>query len=173
MEPDASVADPLLGRVVAGKYEIESLLGGGGMGKVYRARHRALDKVIAIKVLHAVYQTDQKFAQRFQREARAASKLDHPNGMQVLDFGVEPDGLLYIAMELLAGKDLHKVLLSEGLPSLERTVTIMAQVCAALQAAHDQGIVHRDMKPENVVVVPKVSDDGTTIDLVKACDFGI
>jgi len=173
MDSAISESDPVLGRVIGGKYEIQSLLGGGGMGKVYKARHRALDKIIAIKVLHGVYQSDAKFAQRFEREALAASKLDHPNGMQVLDFGREPDGLLYIAMEFLAGKDLHKVLLTEGLPSLERTVDIMSQTLAALQAAHDRGIVHRDMKPENIVIVPRVSDDGTVVDVVKVCDFGI
>jgi serine/threonine-protein kinase len=173
MDSATSESDPVLGRVIGGKYEIQSLLGGGGMGKVYKARHRALDKIIAIKVLHGAYQSDAKFAQRFEREALAASKLDHPNSMQVLDFGREPDGLLYIAMELLDGKDLHKILATEGLPSLERTVDIMSQTLAALQAAHGQGIVHRDMKPENIVIVPKTSDDGTIVDLVKVCDFGI
>ncbi|MBI4700213.1 MAG: protein kinase [Deltaproteobacteria bacterium] len=166
--------DPYLGRVLgSGRYEILARLGEGGMGKVYRARHVALDKVIALKILHATLRTDPDFAGRFHREALSASRLDHPNVTQVLDFGEEPDGTLFIAMEYLDGPDLATVLEKDRNIGLERSVAIMSQVCAALAAAHDQGIIHRDIKPENVVLVPHRADDGSMAERVKVCDFGI
>ncbi|MBI2892482.1 MAG: protein kinase [Deltaproteobacteria bacterium] len=166
--------DPLVGRILGGgKYEIRTHLGRGGTGNVYKARHVALDKLIAIKVLHSAYQADVQFAARFHREALATSKLDHPNVMRVLDFGQEPDGLLYIAMEYLAGQDLQIILDTGGPMPLARCVEVMSQVCAALSAAHDLGIVHRDVKPENVVIVQGRDDDGSVVDVVKVCDFGI
>ena len=105
-----------------GKFLIESLVGGGAMGAVYKAKQLALDKIVAIKVMHRELAKDETFVARFQREAKAASKLDHPNSMRVIDFGEEPDGLLYIAMEFLDGKDLFAVI-EEGWPlSDERIV---------------------------------------------------
>ncbi len=167
-------ADRLVGRTIAGgKYEIQDILGEGGTGTVYKARHIALDKTIAIKVLHAMFQGDAQFAKRFHREALAASKLDHPNVMRVLDFGQEADGLLYLVMEYLAGRDLQQIIEAEGALPTIRTVEIMSQVCAALSVAHDAGIVHRDVKPENIVIVKNRDDDGTLVDLVKVLDFGI
>lgn len=166
--------DRLIGRTIAGgKYVIQDILGEGGTGTVYRAQHLALDKTIAIKVLHAMFQGDAQFAKRFHREALAASKLDHPNVMRVADFGQEPDGLLYLVMEYLAGRDLQTIIEAEGALSTIRTVEIMSQVCAALSVAHDAGIVHRDVKPENIVIVKNRDDDGTIVDLVKVLDFGI
>ena len=99
----------LIGRTIAAKFVVEQLLGAGAMGAVFRARQIALDKTVAIKVLHGEHAQDATFAARFQREAKAASRLNHPNSMQVVDFGVEPDGLLYIAMEYLDGRTLHRV----------------------------------------------------------------
>src|SRR6185437_16919897 len=97
----AKPSEDLIGRTIAGKFAVEGLIGSGAMGAVYRARQVALDKTVAIKVLHGDLADDASFAARFQREAKAASRLNHPNSMQVIDFGEEPDGLLYIAMEYL------------------------------------------------------------------------
>ncbi len=168
-----SDADQLIGRVIANKFAIESLLGQGAMGAVYRARQIALEKMVAIKVLHGEHADDATFAARFHREAKAASRLNHPNSMQVLDFGQEPDGLLYIAMEYLDGHNLHRILKEEfPLPPI-RIADILMQTLAALAVAHDVGIVHRDLKPENIMVLRSTDDDGQSTDLVKVCDFGI
>lgn len=165
--------DPLLGRLVAGKLEILRLLGAGAMGRVYHAHHVGLDKPVAIKVLLNPGGSTDAQALRFQAEARAASRLDHPNSVQILDFGQDRDGLLYIAMEYLEGVDLQDVLKGhERLPSA-RVAFIMSQVFAALGAAHQKGVVHRDMKPGNVMLIEKVGDEGRIRDFVKVCDFGL
>jgi serine/threonine protein kinase len=163
----------LLGRTIAGKYQIDAFLGGGAMGAVYRARQRALEKVIAIKVMHQEHAKDGMFAARFQREAKAASRLDHPNAMRVFDFGEEPDGLLYIAMEFLDGRDLFRVIVEDWPLSPARIVGLLGQALAALAVAHDMGVVHRDLKPENIMVLRGTDDEGRVADLVKVCDFGI
>jgi hypothetical protein len=163
----------LVGRVVAGKFRIESYVGGGAMGAVYKARQVALDKDVAIKVLHGEHAGDATFAARFQREARAASRLDHPNSMRVIDFGQEPDGLLYIAMEFLDGRDLFHVIREDWPLSTRRVADIVSQALAALAVAHEMGIVHRDLKPENIMMLSGTDDEGHTSDVVKVCDFGI
>jgi len=168
-EPDLS----LIGRTIAGKFAVDSFLGGGAMGAVFRARQIALDKVVAIKVLHRELTKDEMFAGRFLREAKAASRIDHPNSMRVIDFGEEPDGLLYIAMEFLDGRDLYKVIHEEWPLSPRRVVDVLAQTLAALAVAHDMGVVHRDLKPENIMVLRGTDDEGTVHDVVKVCDFGI
>lgn len=166
--------DPaLIGRTIAGKFAIESYVGGGAMGAVYKAKQLALDKIVAIKVMHRDIATDEKFVTRFKREAKAASRLDHPNSLRVIDFGEEPDGLLYLAMEYLDGQDLFSVLKSGWPLADERVVDILMQALAALAVAHDQGIVHRDLKPENIMVLPGQDDEGNPRDIVKVCDFGI
>jgi serine/threonine-protein kinase len=173
MAKESFVDEALLGRTIAGKFAIESYVGGGAMGAVYKARQFALDKTVAIKVMHREMAKDEKFVARFKREAKAASKLDHPNSLRVIDFGEEPDGLLYLAMEFLDGKDLFAVL-KEGWPLPDdRIVAILIQALAALAVAHDQGIVHRDLKPENIMVLNGTDDEGTQRDVVKVCDFGI
>jgi serine/threonine protein kinase len=166
--------DPaLIGRTIAGKYTIESYIGAGAMGAVYKARQAALDKVLAIKVLHRELTNDESFTARFKREAKAASRLDHPNSMRVVDFGSEPDGLLYIAMEHLDGRDLLQVIVEDWPLSGQRIATILAQALAALAVAHDMGVVHRDLKPENIMILRGVNDEGLPADVVKVCDFGI
>src|SRR5271165_4004951 len=140
----------LIGRTIAGKFVVEELLGAGAMGAVYRARQSALEKTVAIKVLHGEHAGDATFAARFHREAKAASRLNHPNSMQVIDFGAEPDGLLYIAMEFLDGRSLHRVIKEDGPLPARRIADILMQALAAIAVAHDMGVVHRDLKPENI-----------------------
>jgi len=163
----------LLGRVVAGKFTIEEHVGGGAMGEVFRARHIVLDTVIALKIMRADIAKDGMFKERFYREAKAASRLDHPNSVRVLDFGVESDGLVYIAMEYLHGRDLLAVLRDEWPFSDERIVDLLVQTLAAVSVAHELGIVHRDLKPENIMVSIGADDDGARPYHVKVCDFGI
>ena len=166
--------DPLLGRKIAeGKYLIESLIGEGAAGAVYKATHRDLRRSVAIKVLHPHYQQDPHFMKSFRGEALAASQLDHPNVMRVLDFGQEPNGLVYIVMEYLSGRTLQSLLDEERRLQMDRAVEIMVQVCAALSVAHDNQIIHRDIKPDNIMLVPSRNDEGGSFELVKVCDFGI
>jgi serine/threonine protein kinase len=166
--------DGLLGRSLAGgKLQIESLVGAGMMGAVYKATHRELRIPVAVKVLHESYQHDVDFCRRFYDEALAASRLDHPNLVRVYDFGQEPDGLLYLSMEFVAGRSLRTVLSQEGMMSSKRVAEIMMQVCAGLGQAHARGIVHRDVKPDNVVLVMRQDDDGKPFEQVKVCDFGL
>jgi serine/threonine-protein kinase len=172
-EDRRSLDDALIGRTIAGKFTIESRIGGGGMGSVYRARQAGLDKIVAIKLLHRELLAEPTFASRFKREATSASRIDHPSSLRVLDFGEEPDGLLFIAMEFLEGKTLFKVLREEAPLAPSRIVDLSRQILAALAAAHDLGIVHRDLKPENVIVLPGKDDDGGASEHVKVCDFGI
>jgi serine/threonine-protein kinase len=173
IEDEASVDVAVLGRVIAGKYRVDSYLSGGAMGSVYRATHLSLDKGIAIKIMHRGLAADPAFARRFHREAKAASRLSHPNSIQVLDYGEERDGLLYIAMELVGGDNLRDVMDRQWPFDDARIVSILSQTLAAVAVAHEMSIVHRDLKPENILLVRGADDDGAPIDLVKVCDFGI
>lgn len=164
--------DPFLGRAMAGKYLIDAFLGAGAMGRVYRATQRPLDKTVAVKVLNANLGADSGTLQRFLREAKAASRFDHPNSVAVFDFGIEPDGTAYIVMEYLRGESLDDLLQREGTLPAPRCVAIMSQVLAALAEAHEAGIVHRDIKPENIMLVSRSGDDGDG-ETVKVADFGI
>src|SRR4051812_18556945 len=163
----------LLGRVVAGKFTIEAPIGAGAMGEVFRARHVVLDTVIALKIMRPDIAKDPMFQERFYREAKAASRLDHPNSVRVLDFGVEPDGLVYIAMEFLHGRDLLSVLRDEWPLPDARIVDLLVQTLGAVSVAHELGIIHRDLKPENIMVSVGPDDDGQRPYHVKVCDFGI
>ncbi len=164
--------DPLIGRLIDGKFEIESLIGAGGMGAVYRAKQRNLKRAVAIKVLRRELLDDPTYAARFKREANAASQLDHPNLMRVIDFG-EDGNLLYIAMELIDGKPLDRIIREEFPLESSRIVDLVGQLLAALAVMHDERIIHRDLKPENVMVVRGKTDDGHEGEVVKLCDFGI
>ena len=164
-------------RVLAGKYRLEEQLRSGAMGAIYRAHHLSLDKTVCIKIMHPELAKDEQFALRFHREARAASRFDHPNSILILDYGADEDGTLYIAMELVDGRDLFEIIeeatatsggVSAAFPP-PRIVDLLSQTLAALAAAHDVGILHRDLKPENIMVTSSW-DDG---ERVKVCDFGI
>jgi eukaryotic-like serine/threonine-protein kinase len=170
-EPDA-LTRALLGRTLAGKFRLESFVGKGAMGAVYKATQLNLKKHVAIKVMHPDKQ-DATYVSRFKREAKAAARMEHPNLLRVIDFGEEPDGLLYIAMEYLDGRDLLTVLRTEFPFSTERIVSILSQTLAALAVAHEMGVIHRDLKPENVMLLPSRDDEGNKVELVKVCDFGV
>src|SRR5580692_3285801 len=162
------------GTVVAATYEITRLLGQGGMGAVWEAKHLRLpDKRVVVKVL-LFGTTDPVTLARFRREAEIASRLGHPNIVQVLDFNALPDGAPYIVLELLQGETLAARLF-RGRPTFEQTLAIVDQIGSALAAAHREGIVHRDLKPENIFLCPTGSTDlGADVrDVVKILDFGI
>ncbi len=161
--------DEYVGKTIAYKYRVEALIGEGGMGKVFRARQLSLDKVVVLKVLRHTLLSDERTVARFQREAKAASRLNHPNSISVLDFGQAEDGALYIAMEYVAGQDLHQILSREWPLNEGRVVRIVSQVLSALSDAHGAGVIHRDLKPENIMVEPRRNEP----DFVKVLDFGI
>jgi serine/threonine-protein kinase len=164
-----SPADPLLGTTVAGRYKIIKLLGEGGMGQVYLAEHSAIEKRIALKVLRSEYAHKGDIVTRFQQEAISASRIKHPNVLDVFDFGQLENGCFYLAMEFLEGNDLADELQRSRQLTAPRALPIAMQICRALQAAHTKGVVHRDMKPENVFL--QRTADGEEI--VKIVDFGI
>jgi len=162
-------ADPLIGMVVADRYRILSILGAGGMGVVYKVEHVHIGKLMAMKLLAGALSRDPAVIKRFKREALAASRLSHPNTVQVFDFG-QANNLTYLVMELVAGDDLARVLRVDGpMPSV-RMAKLLVQICGSLSEAHGAGIVHRDLKPENVLLVR--SRDAKE-ELPKVCDFGV
>jgi tRNA A-37 threonylcarbamoyl transferase component Bud32/tetratricopeptide (TPR) repeat protein len=161
--------DALLGRVIADAYVIQELVGIGGMGRVYRAEQRALGRMVAVKVVHKHLLGDKDSVSRFYTEARAASSLNHPNSVSIFDFGRTDDGMLYLVMEYLRGRDLARVIHDESSISLLRIVEIGIGVLGALGEAHARGVVHRDLKPENIIL--ERLRGGT--DLVKVVDFGL
>src|SRR5215813_33508 len=160
--------DSLVGTTLAGKYRIDARLNEGGMGTVYRGCHVLMDKTDAIKVLRPSLAADEKIVARFSREARAASRISHPNALSVTDFGEDDDGIVFLVMEFLSGRTLKQVIRDEGPLPLKRVVDITRQVADALNAAHTQGVVHRDLKSDNIMLL-----DTMTGDHAKVLDFGI
>jgi serine/threonine-protein kinase len=179
--PSAPLIEPeLIGRVLAvqgGKIVLQERLGSGGGGAVFRGHYVEFTlprKDVAVKVMHPPRSARQmELYARFHAEALAASKLDHRNLVRIIDFGQEPDGLLYLMMELIEGKSARQQLDEEGPMLLDRVVKLGLHVCAGLAHAHRRGVVHRDVKPSNVVIVTETDDDGRPIKLAKICDFGI
>ncbi len=165
----SNVDDPLVGRTLPGGYVILELVGIGGMGRVYRAEQSALGRTVAVKIIHPHLVGEENAAARFITEARAASRLNHPNSVAVIDFGKTPDGQLYLVMEFLRGRDLARVAYDEGPLAFRRIVNILRQVLAALAEAHHLDIIHRDLKPENIILEPMRSGG----DFVKVVDFGL
>ncbi|MCC8334643.1 Stk1 family PASTA domain-containing Ser/Thr kinase [Streptomyces sp. R1] len=161
---DTTLQDPLVGQVLDGRYRVEARIAVGGMATVYRAVDTRLDRVLALKVMHPTLATDATFVERFIREAKSVARLDHPNVVQVFDQGAE-GAYVYLAMEYIAGCTLRDVLRERGALRPRAALDILEPVLAALGAAHRAGFVHRDMKPENVLI----GDDGR----VKVADFGL
>ncbi len=161
---------PEPGEVLGQNYLLEKEIGRGGFGVVFKARHIDIDRVVAIKVLLATYALkDPRAKDRFKREATIAASLDYPNSLRIFDYGETEEGVFYIVMEFVQGKDLGKVLETERTVTVPRAVHIIRQVLHSLMEAHARGIVHRDIKPDNVMIVPLAFD----ADYVKVMDFGI
>ncbi len=172
--PEYVPDDELLGRSVNDTYLIEAVLGEGGMGRVYRARHtRIPQKRYALKVLHPEFARDPEQLARFQREAEAAACVSHPNVVGVYDVGRTSDGYSYIACELLSGIDLDGQLERLGKMAVPAAVRIAIQICDALDAAHTQNVVHRDLKPQNVFLLADGSGKVPADPMVKVVDFGL
>lgn len=164
------VKDEFLGMLIDGKYRIDEKIGAGGMGIVYKATHVLMDNVVAIKILKPSLSSDQVTLERFQREARAAARIKHPNAVSVTDFGVSKElGLAYLVMELLEGIELRDRIKDKKQLDYEEAFLIIQQTCAAVHVAHSKGIIHRDLKPENIWILK--SEEG--FERVKVLDFGI
>jgi serine/threonine-protein kinase len=168
-ESPSSPGESLVGSVLAGRYRIERLLGSGGMGSVYRAEHVLMRKACAVKVLHREMTQVKEVVARFEREAVAAARIEHPNVAAATDFGQLENGSFYLVLEFIEGKSLSQLIAEARTLPEERALLIARQICEALAAAHASGIVHRDLKPDNVMLVTK---DGSS-DFVKVLDFGI
>jgi hypothetical protein len=162
-----STQDSLLGTIIEGRYRIDEKLGAGGMGAVYRATRLMIGDEVAVKILHAE-QSDPNATQRFRREAQAAARLKHPNAVDIYDFGVTNDGLQYLVMEFVEGDSLRKLIKENGPFPCSTAAPILTQVCAALEEAHRHNIIHRDIKPDNIII--NSLEAGLR---VKVLDFGI
>src|SRR5215218_194743 len=160
--------DPMLGRVIAGRYRLEARAGEGGMGVVYRARHVLIDRVVALKLIRPDLRGETHLRAWMLREARAANRVDHAHIIDIHDIGETEDGELYLVMEYLVGTALSQEL-SRGPMPIARAVDILEQMCAALARAHDLGVVHRDLKSDNILLTAR----GGRKDYVKILDFGL
>ena len=174
-----------------GKYKLHEIVGRGGMGVVYRGEHVYIGKEVAVKILHDGYGGREESIKRFLREARAASLINHPNIVDVTDFGKSNDGTVFFVMEFLHGEPLDALMQRERRLELIRAITIVNQIAGALGAAHAKGIVHRDLKPENVMLTKRegrrelirqitdesgahtVTEREKAFDFVKILDFGV
>jgi len=168
---DAAATDPddLCGAVLGERYRLLRILGHGGMGYVYLAQHTTLDKTVAVKVLGSRWARQPEFRERFLVEAKATSKLRHENVIEVHDFGVTPNDSAFMAMELLRGEALSELVAREGALTWPRAKGIALQVCRALHFAHENGVLHRDVKPENCFRMKR----GANRDFIKLLDFGL
>ncbi|MGO9838832.1 MAG: protein kinase domain-containing protein [Polyangiaceae bacterium] len=164
----AKPSDPMLGRVIAGRYRLEARIGEGGMGVVYRARHVLIDRVVAVKLIRPDLRGETHLRAWMLREARAANRVDHAHIIDIHDIGETEEGELYLVMEYLVGQSLSSEL-ARGPMALARGVDILEQMCAALARAHDLGVVHRDLKSDNILLTSR----GGRKDFVKILDFGL
>ncbi len=161
--------DPYIGQEIIGQFRIVQRIGKGGMGAVYKAEQPAMGRFVAVKILHRNLASRSDLVTRFRREARAMSRLTHPNTARVFLYGQLDNGALYIVMEYLKGLNLHQITKRQGPMALDRAARILIQVCGALDEAHSVGIVHRDLKPENILL----TEQGGMKDFAKVLDFGL
>src|SRR5437867_8414870 len=141
----------VVGELIVGRYELEELVGSGGMSNVFRAHDRLLERTVALKILHEQYTRDEDYVERFRREARAVAQLTHPNIVTVIDRG-EQEGRQVIVFEYVDGMNLKELMTQEGPLSPREAIELALQVARGLSFAHDQGLVHRDVKPQNVLL---------------------
>ncbi len=167
--PSEPPMDRLIGRTIDGRYYVESVMGEGGMGLVYKAKHTALNKPLALKVLRDEVSKNEEVIARFRQEAQSASAIGNQHIIDISDFGNLPGGSTYFVMEYLDGRDLTAAITEESPMAPERVLRIARQLAKALGAAHDIGIVHRDLKPDNIFLINRGGDS----DFVKILDFGI
>jgi serine/threonine-protein kinase len=168
MTPPPTFVDPLIGRTVGGFYRLEKRLKSGGMSSVYLARHEAEDRTMAVKTLRRDLARNPVHRDRFIREVRAVHRINHPNIVEIVDFGEGEDELVYLVMEYVLGSSLSDLLTQGPLP-IVRAFDIAKQCAEALGQAHRMGVVHRDLKPENILI----AKTSTASDFVKILDFGI
>jgi len=161
--------DGLIGKTLSDRYYVRRLVGEGAMGRVYEGHHTGIGKRVAIKIAHQVERRKSEVAKRFQREALAPAQIGHPNVADVTDCGTTPTGEFFFVMEFIDGVSLDAVIKRDGQLTIERALTIAAQICRALEAAHRAGIIHRDLKPSNVMLVRSQEQE----ELVKVLDFGV
>src|SRR5258708_28112496 len=162
--------DPFIGRdILNGQFQILQKIGSGGMGAVYKAMQREMNRMVGVKILHPKLANRKDLVSRFRREARAMSQLTHPNTVKVFLYGELDDGSLYIVMEFLEGKNLNQTVRADGPFAMERALPILIQACGALDEAHKAGIIHRDLKPQNVSLL----HSGPLHDFAKVLDFGL
>ena len=171
VRPAAQAAENLIGRTLNHRYLVEDKIGEGGFGAVFRGKQIATGREVALKILHPHNSADQTIVARFRREAEACSKLRDPHTVTTYDFDETEDGILFLAMELLRGRSLHQLQKTDGVLPPERVLVILDQVAQSLGEAHANGIVHRDMKPENVFIETRVGTAPGSH--VKVLDFGI
>ena len=164
-----SNTDPYIGQTLSGRFQVESKLGEGGFGAVYRGTQKGTNRVVALKVLHPEMTRDATVVERFRREGQVLCRLRDAHTVTTYDFDQSDDGTLFIAMELLEGRSLHEVFAKESPIGWRRMLKILSQMCSSLAEAHQMGIVHRDLKPENVHLEERAGDP----EFVKILDFGI
>jgi len=160
--------ETMIGAVLDGRYRLDKLIGEGGMGDVYCATHVHIDTEVAVKLLKPEFVANQTAIKRFQLEAKAAGRIHHPNAVRVTDFGVTPERIVYLVMELVRGQSLRSLMRKEGKFDYLRAINIVRQICGAVDAAHRSGVIHRDLKPDNILI-ERVQET----ERVKVLDFGI
>jgi eukaryotic-like serine/threonine-protein kinase len=168
-QPDESERDPLLGTMIGERYRLEAVLGTGGMGTVYLAEHVLMEKKVALKVLHPTLAVVGSVMERFQHEAVALCRINHPNVVDATDFGKLPNGAYYLALQYVEGADLAHILARDGAFGAARAAAIALQIARALAAAHAEGVIHRDLKPHNIMLTRNAQGE----ELAKVLDFGL
>lgn len=160
--------EALLGKTIADRYVLMEIIGQGGIGVVYKAKHTLMDRLVAIKMLRSESLADERNRQRFQQEAQAISSMNHPNIVSVFDFGFTPDNSAFLVMDYLDGKDLDTMIQESGYLTPEEVVPIFTQICDAMTQTHEHNIIHRDLKPGNIIVIRKDKKP-----IAKLVDFGM